>query len=144
MTGRVVSINIGEKKGTRKTPVEEAFLRENFGLEGDAHASSLWHRQLSLLAFESIEKMKDKGLDVKEGDFAENITTEGLELTSLPIGTRLRIGEALAEVTQIGKRCHTKCEIYTQAGDCIMPREGIFVKILKGGWVRKGDGIIRL
>ncbi|HHY29830.1 MAG TPA: MOSC domain-containing protein, partial [Syntrophaceticus sp.] len=107
--------------------------------EGDAHAGD-WHRQVSLLAMESIKKMQDKGLDVGPGDFAENLTTEGIELVSLPVGTKLRLGEeALSEVTQIGKKCHNRCAIYYQAGDCVMPREGIFIRVLQGGQVRAGD-----
>jgi len=139
---RVVSINISEKKGMRKKPVEEAVIRTNYGIEGDAHSSSEWHRQVSLLATESIRKMQDKGLDVKAGDFAENITTEGIDLVSLPIGTRLQIGQdIIGEVSQIGKECHTRCAIYYQAGDCVMPKEGIFIKVIKGGTVRNGDTI---
>lgn len=143
MSGKVVSVNISAKKGTRKKPVEEILLRADYGIEGDAHASSEWLRQVSLLALESIEKMKEKGLDVKPGDFAENITTEGLDLVSLPLGTKLSIGdEVLGEVSQIGKECHTRCAIYYQAGDCVMPKEGIFIKVLKGGCVRAGDRVI--
>ncbi len=141
MKGKVVSLNISPAKGTRKTPVETAVLKANFGMEGDAHASALWHRQVSLLAEESIQKMREKGLAVAEGDFAENITTRGLDLLSLPVGTKIRIGETLCEITQHGKHCHTKCEIYRLAGDCIMPTEGIFVKVLVGGPVRRGDPI---
>jgi MOSC domain-containing protein YiiM len=114
-------------------------LIENHGLDGDAHAGD-WHRQVSLLAMESIKKMQDKGLDVGLGDFAENLTTEGIELFSLPLGAKLRLGEeALGEVTQIGKECHNRCAIYYQAGDCVMPREGIFIRVLKGGPVKAGD-----
>ncbi len=143
MNGKVVSINISTKKGMRKTPVQEVLIAENMGIEGDAHASSEWHRQVSLLAIESIQKMQDKGLDVKSGDFAENITTEGIDLVSLPVGTNLRIGrDVAAEVSQIGKECHKRCAIYYQAGDCVMPKEGIFIKILKGGTVRQGDAIV--
>ena len=142
MTGRVVSINSSFKKGVRKTPVEEARVIAGYGIEGDAHASSRWHRQISLLALESIEKMRKLGLDVAPGDFAENITTEGVDLLSLPPGTRVMIGEEVeAEVSQIGKVCHTRCEIYAQAGDCVMPKEGIFVKVLKGGTLKKGHPI---
>jgi MOSC domain-containing protein YiiM len=116
-------------------------LIANHGLEGDAHAGS-WHRQVSLLAMESITKMQAKGLQVGPGDFAENLTTEGIDLVSLPVGTKLRIGDrVLAEVTQIGKECHSRCAIYRQAGDCVMPREGIFVAILEGGPVQVGDRI---
>lgn len=117
----------------------QGILVEDFGLKGDAHGGP-WHRQVSLLALESIEKMRAKGLDVHPGDFAENLTTEGLELVSLPIGTRLKIGEnAIGEVTQIGKECHHRCAIYYQAGDCVMPREGIFIKVIQGGPVKVGD-----
>ncbi len=142
MKGKVVSINISEKKGERKTPVQEAVIKEDFGIEGDAHASSEWHRQVSLLAIESVRKMQEMGLDVKPGDFAENITTEGLDLLALPIGTRLKIGkDIIGEVSQIGKVCHTRCAIYEQAGDCVMPKEGIFIRILKSGVTKIGDEI---
>jgi len=138
MSGRVIAVCISEKKGERKKPVQEVIVRENFGIVDDAHAGD-WHRQLSLLALESIKKMQAMGLNVTTGDFAENITTEGIELPSLSIGTRLSIGETLMEVTQIGKECHTRCAIYHQAGDCVMPREGIFVKVLRGGTIRPDD-----
>jgi MOSC domain-containing protein YiiM len=142
MNGKIISLNTSAKKGIRKKPVESVSLKTEYGIEGDAHASSEWHRQVSLLAIESIKKMQDMGLDVKPGDFAENITTEGLDLPSLPVGTKMTIGEGIiAEVTQIGKECHTRCAIYYQAGDCVMPKEGIFVRVLKGGTVRKGDPI---
>ena len=142
MIGKIVSLNISDKKGVRKKPVREVSLKTEFGMEGDAHASSSWHRQVSLLALESIKKMQDKGLDVKPGDFAENITTEGIDLPSLPVGTQLMIGENIkVEVTQIGKECHTKCAIYYQAGDCVMPKEGIFVRVLNGGVIKEGDQI---
>jgi MOSC domain-containing protein YiiM len=142
MSGKIVSLNISEKKGVRKKPVSEVSLRTGYGIEGDAHASSAWHRQVSLLAVESIQKMRDKGLDVKPGDFAENITTEGIDLLSLPVGTKLTIGENIkVEVSQIGKECHTRCAIYYQAGDCVMPKEGIFVKVLNGGVIKEGDQI---
>jgi len=142
MSAKVVSINISEKKGMRKKPVEEADLRTNYGIEGDAHSSSEWHRQVSLLALESIKKMQKMGLDVKAGDFAENITTEGIDLVSLPVGTRLQLGQdIIGEVSQIGKECHTRCAIYYQAGDCVMPKEGIFIKIINGGTIRVNDPI---
>ena len=116
-------------------------LVEDFGLRGDAHGGP-WHRQISLLALESIEKMQAKGLDVHPGDFAENLTTQGIDLVSLPVGTRLRIGkDVIGEVTQIGKECHNRCAIYYQAGDCVMPREGIFIKVLRGGPVKVGDEV---
>ena len=142
MSGKVVSVNIGGKKGVRKKPVEEVVLKTEYGIEGDAHASSEWHRQVSLLALESIKKMQEKGLDVSPGDFAENITTEGIDLVSLPVGTILRIGEEVSgEVSQIGKECHTRCAIYYQAGDCVMPKEGIFIRVIRGGKVKKGDKV---
>src|SRR5512142_996826 len=140
MTGKVISVNISAKKGVRKKPVEEAVISAEYGIVGDAHASSEWHRQVSLLALESIEKMRKMGLDVSPGDFAENITTEGIDLVSLPVGTTLAIGDGvIGEVSQIGKECHTRCAIYYQAGDCVMPKEGIFIRVLKGGPVTGGD-----
>lgn len=141
MEGKIIAVCTSEKKGMRKTNVGEGVLVPEHGLQGDAHAGD-WHRQVSLLAMESIEKMIAKGLNVKPGDFAENLTTEGLVLFELPIGTRLKIGtDSIGEVTQIGKVCHDRCAIYYQAGDCVMPREGIFVKILEGGPVKLGDTI---
>jgi MOSC domain-containing protein YiiM len=141
MKGKVVAVNVSLNKGERKTPVAEVVLRMNHGIEGDAHAGD-WHRQVSLLAMESIAKMQALGLTVGEGDFAENITTEGVDLVSLPIGARLSLGETLLEVTQIGKECHNRCAIYYQAGDCVMPKEGIFAKVLTGGVVRPGDAVV--
>ena len=141
MIGKVLAVNVSLNKGERKTPAPEVTLRVNHGIEGDAHAGD-WHRQVSLLAQESIAKMQALGLEVKEGDFAENITTEGVDLVSLPIGTRIELGETLLEVTQIGKECHTRCAIFYQAGDCVMPKEGIFAKVLKGGVVRPGDRVV--
>jgi MOSC domain-containing protein YiiM len=144
MKAYILAVSISEKKGVKKDNIPEGLLIENFGLKDDAHAGD-WHRQISLLAMESIEKIKAKGLDVGPGDFAENITTIGIDLVNLPIGTRLKIGdEALVEVTQIGKECHARCAIYHQTGDCVMPKEGIFVKVLKGGKVKKGDQIARI
>jgi MOSC domain-containing protein YiiM len=142
MNAKVVSINISDKKGVRKKTVEKADIKENYGIQGDAHASEKWHRQISLLALESIKKMQAMGLNVNAGDFAENITTEGIDLPSLAIGTRICIGkEVEVEVSQIGKECHTRCAIYYQAGDCVMPKEGIFVRVIKGGTVKKEDKI---
>jgi MOSC domain-containing protein YiiM len=140
---QVVAVCISENKGERKKPVESVELRENHGIIGDAHAGE-WHRQVSLLASESIDKMRKLGLDVTSGDFAENITTIGIELVSLPIGTRLQVGETLLEVTQIGKECHTRCAIYYQAGDCVMPKEGIFARVITGGTIRPGDEITKV
>ncbi len=142
MKAEVAAVSISRRKGTRKSNIAEGLLIENHGLKDDAHAGD-WHRQVSLLAMESIDKIRAKGLDVGPGDFAENITTIGIDLVSLPIGTKLRIGgEALMEVTQIGKECHTRCAIYQQAGDCVMPREGIFTRVLRGGTVKKNDPIV--
>lgn len=141
MVGRIVAVCTSETKGVRKDNVQRAYLQEGSGLVGDAHAGP-WHRQVSLLAIESIARMRQKGLDVHPGDFAENLTTEGLELHSLPVGTRVKIGEeVLGEVTQIGKKCHVGCAVFKQVGDCIMPREGIFIKVLKSGQVEVGDAI---
>ncbi|MEW6661513.1 MAG: MOSC domain-containing protein [Bacillota bacterium] len=138
---KIVAVCISEKKGGRKKNVFSGELVAGHGLKGDAHAGP-WHRQVSLLALESIKKMQEMGLQVGPGDFAENITTEGIELCSLPLGTLLQLGtEAVGEVTQIGKECHTRCAIFYQAGDCVMPREGIFIKVLKGGHVRVGDEV---
>ncbi|WP_346353775.1 MOSC domain-containing protein [Azotosporobacter soli] len=136
----VIAVCTSKNKGERKTNVERAKALTGLGLEGDAHAG-FQHRQISLLAMESIEKMRQQGLDVKPGDFAENITTEGIELPVLPIGTRLRIGPVEVEVSQIGKECHNRCAIYYQAGDCVMPKEGIFVIVLSDGEIAVGDRI---
>lgn len=138
--GRVVAVCRSSEKGVPKVNIKKGYLVENYGLEEDAHGGD-WHRQVSLLALESIQKMRCMGLEVGPGDFAENITTEGLDLVNLPLGTRLRIGETLLEVTQIGKKCHARCAIYQQAGDCIMPREGIFARVIKGGLIKEGDRV---
>lgn len=138
---KVLSINISDKKGIIKTPIKEGNFLEEHGLEDDAHAGN-WHRQVSLLAKESIDKMIKMGVnDLTAGKFAENITTEGIVLYELPVGTRLKIGETIQEVTQIGKECHKGCAIKNQVGTCIMPTEGIFTRILKGGTVKVGDSI---
>lgn len=139
---KVVAVNISQHKGTFKYPVAVGHASvDHHGLAGDAHAGN-WHRQISLLAQESIDKMTALGVnDLTPGKFAENITTSGIELHTLPVGTRLRIGECLAEVTQIGKECHQHCQIYKQVGMCIMPTEGIFVKVLEDGDIRPGDPI---
>ena len=143
-TGKILAISISDKKGARKNNVDSATLKEDFGIVGDAHAGTK-NRQVSLLAQESIAKMKAKGLKVKAGDFAENITTEGLDLLSLKIGDRLKINEEIIlELSQIGKVCHTRCSIYYQAGDCVMPKEGIFAKVIKGGEIKVGDDIYSL
>jgi len=140
---KVIATCVSENKGERKTPVERVELRPAHGIVGDAHAGD-WHRQVSLLAQESIAKMQALGLDVDKGDFAENLTTEGIDLVSLPLGTRLKIGATLLEVTQIGKECHNRCAIYYQAGDCVMPKEGIFARVIEGGIINPGDDIAPL
>lgn len=137
---KVISINRSYRKGIVKTPQKKGLFIENFGLENDAHSGN-WHRQVSLLAEESIAKMKETIPTLSVGDFAENITTEGIVLHKLPIGTRLTIGDTIQEVTQIGKKCHTGCAIKEQVGNCIMPTEGIFTKVVKGGWIQVGDEI---
>ena len=140
-TAHVIAVSVSTQKGQKKINVPSGKILPELGFEGDAHAAN-WHRMVSLLAIESIQKIRDKGLSVHPGDFAENITTEGVELWALPIGTRLQIGqEALLEVTQIGKECHNRCAIFHQVGDCVMPREGIFARVLKGGEIRPGDRV---
>jgi len=138
---KIVSIAISKRKGTPKVQVDEASLIQDYGLEGDAHAGP-WHRQVSFLASESIEKAKKNGLYVTFGDFAENIATKGINWQKVPVGTKMHLGDsALVEITQIGKECHNKCAIYYIAGDCIMPREGIFARVLKGGKIRCDDRV---
>ena len=138
--GRVLGICISERRGTQKKEVEEAVLKENWGIEGDAHAGN-WHRQVSLLSFEKIEDFRAKGADVDFGAFGENLIVEGYNLRKLPVGTRFHIGEAVLELTQIGKECHSHCEIYKKMGDCIMPREGVFAEVVKGGRIHRGDEV---
>lgn len=141
--GEVTSVNISAKKGQRKTPIESGVMevRADYGCADDAHASDTWHRQISLLAEESIKKAQNRGLTVKEGDFAENITTRGFMPFFIPIGTVLQIGEVRVEISQVGKVCHTRCAIYYLAGDCIFPREGIFGVVLDSGTIKVGDAI---
>jgi len=137
--GRIKAISISTEKGTQKVNVPEAELRTDFGIIGDAHAGN-WHRQVSLLGAESIAKMIEKGANVAPGSFAENITTEGIDLLALEVGTKLKIGQsARLEITQFGKKCHSRCEILEQVGDCVMPREGVFAKVTKAGRLRVGD-----
>ena len=139
---RIIAVCKSEKKGTKKEPIKEGYLHQDYGLAGDAHADCCSHRQVSLIAIESIDKMQSLGFDVGPGDFAENLTTEGIDLVLLPIGTEVSIGkEAILEVTQIGKECHTGCTIFRQIGKCIMPKEGVFAKVIHGGLVRAGDEI---
>jgi MOSC domain-containing protein YiiM len=139
--GRIKAISVSTEKGTQKTNVPQAELKVDCGIVGDAHAGK-WHRQVSLLAFESIEKMVAMGADVSPGNFAENITTEGIDLLGLSMGGKLRLGDsAVVEITQFGKECHSGCEIFQQVGDCIMPREGIFARVVTPGRIRVGDAI---
>jgi len=138
---KVLSINISENKGTIKKPIEQGEFVIRHGLKDDAHAGD-WHRQVSLLGIESFRKMEVDGLNLPVGSFAENLTTEGIELFTLPIGTMLKIGETIHEVTQIGKKCHTGCEISQLVGKCVMPKEGIFTKVIIGGVIKKDDEII--
>ena len=140
-SGTVVALSVSKAKGEKKSNVSSGRFVIDHGLEGDAHAAD-WHRQISLLGVESIAKIQAAGMDVTPGDFAENVTTAGLRLWELPIGTRLKLGdEVQLQVTQIGKTCHHRCQIFQQVGDCVMPREGIFAKVLQGGTVRVGDPI---
>ncbi len=139
---RIIAVCKSKKKGTKKEAIAEGILKKDYGLIGDAHADGGTHRQISLLATESINKMQQLGLEVGPGDFAENLTTEGIDLVSLPVGTHISIGEgSVLEITQIGKDCHTRCAIYRQLGKCIMPQEGVFAKVIKGGLVKSGDAI---
>lgn len=135
---KVLAICISKHKGTLKNEVSEANFIEEFGIEGDAHAGK-WHRQVSLLAFEKIDDFRNKGGNVDFGAFGENLVVDGIELHKLPVGQQLQVGEVLLEVTQIGKECHDKCAIYYQVGECIMPKNGIFTRVLKGGKVKVGD-----
>jgi cyclic pyranopterin phosphate synthase len=144
LAGTVLAINLSKEKGEQKTSTpEKVNFIEGQGIEGDAHAGD-GHRQISLLDQSSIDQLRAKGLSLKAGDFAENITSSGIDLPSLPVGSRLRIGQALLEITQIGKECHTRCAIYHQAGDCVMPRDGVFAQVVEGAQVRAGDSIYLL
>lgn len=142
LKGKVVSVNTSRTTGVKKESVHVANLIVSKGVEGDAHAGN-WHRQVSLLAMESIDKMRRKGLEVYPGDFAENITLEGFPIMDIPVGTSIRIGErVLLEITQIGKECHKGCAIFQQVGECIMPREGVFASVLEGGEVKVEDSVV--
>jgi len=141
---RIIAVCRSDHKGTTKETVPEAELQEGFGLVGDAHGDCCTHRQVSLLAIESIDKMREAGYDVNPGDFAENLTTEGINLVSLPVGTILQAGDSIIlEISQIGKECHTGCAVFKQVGKCIMPREGVFARVIRGGKVRPGDQLSR-
>jgi TatD DNase family protein len=136
--GRVMAVCISEKRGTQKINIDSAELIENYGLKDDAHAGS-WHRQVSLLCFERVEEFRSKGAAVGDGAFGENLLVSGIDFKSLPVGTTLKCNEVVMEVTQIGKECHSHCAIYKQVGDCIMPREGIFARVMTGGTIKVGD-----
>ena len=144
MSGTIAAVCISKAKGTRKVPIQQAELKANWGIDGDAHAGR-WHRQISLLSVTSIDKMrqtcKERGIDLAPGDFAENLTIANLDVAALPVGTYLLAGETLLEVTQIGKKCHHHCEIFQQVGECVMPKEGIFARVLAGGKITVGDKI---
>ena len=142
--GVVIAVCMSERKGMPKEDVGRGLLVKEHGLEGDVHAGN-WHRQVSLLSVSSINKIKEQGLEIENGDFAENLTVDGIDVWTLPVGTRLTVGqEALLEVTQIGKECHARCAIFYRAGDCVMPREGIFARVLKTGPVAAGDELVVL
>lgn len=136
--GKIMAVCISEKRGTQKKNIEKVRLIENFGLEGDAHGGN-WHRQVSLLSYEKVRAFEEKGISVEDGAFGENLLVEGFDFKTLPVGTRFRCGDALLEMTQIGKECHSHCEIYQAVGDCIMPREGVFASVLHGGMIQIGD-----
>jgi MOSC domain-containing protein YiiM len=137
---KIIAVCKSKDKGTRKEDIRKGLLKEEFGLVGDAHADYCTHRQVSLLAIESIKRMRDRGFDIGPGDFAENLTTEGINLVALPVGTHLSVGKGvMLEVTQIGKQCHTGCAIYKLIGKCVMPKEGVFARVLRGGVVKAGD-----
>ncbi len=139
--GNIVAICISEARGTQKHEVQNAYLKEDWGIEGDAHAGK-WHRQVSLLSVEKVNDFRDKGANVINGAFGENLVVEGYDLKTIPVGTRFKVGsEVILEMTQIGKQCHSHCEIFKVMGDCIMPREGVFAKVIHGGEVNRGDAI---
>ena len=138
--GKLIAINISEKRGTEKKEIQEAQLVTDFGIAGDAHAGK-WHRQVSLLSFEKIEDFKARGARIENGAFGENLIVSGFDFKTLPLGTRFQIGDALLEMTQIGKQCHSHCAIYQRMGECIMPKEGVFAVVLKGGTIKKGDEV---
>ena len=141
--GKIIAICISEKKGTQKHPVDSAEILEDWGIKEDAHGGK-WHRQVSMLSFEKIEEFRARGAEVDFGAFGENLVVEGFDLKTIPIGTKFSIGDAVLELTQIGKECHSHCAIYKTMGDCIMPREGVFTKVLKGGMIKVGDEITML
>lgn len=139
--GKIMAVCISEQRGTQKTNIGRGELIKNFGLKGDAHAGS-WHRQISLLCYERVEEFRARGVKVDDGAFGENLLVAGIDFKTLPVGTLLRCNGVLLEVTQIGKQCHSHCAIYQQVGDCIMPREGVFARVLKGGGISVGDDLV--
>lgn len=141
--GVIKGICISEKRGTAKHEIEEAILAKDWGIQGDAHAGH-WHRQVSLLSYEKIEEFRKKGADIEPGAFGENLIVSGYDFRNLAVGTRFQCGEVVLEMTQIGKECHSHCEIYKRMGECIMPREGVFAIVLHGGMIRKGDLLERI
>lgn len=141
--GKVIAICTSPAKGTQKTRIEEGTFIEDFGLEGDAHAGK-WHRQISLLSYDKIEVFRARGAEVEDGAFGENVIVQGIDFRNLPVGTRLRCNDVLLEMTQIGKECHHGCQIFQKMGECIMPREGVFAKVLHGGKIKAGDEMIVL
>lgn len=138
--GNIVAVCISEKKGTAKKNIGRCRIVENFGLENDAHAGN-WHRQVSLLSYEEVEKFRKRGADVADGAFGENLLVQGFDFKTYPVGTIFRCKDVVLEITQIGKQCHSKCEIFHQVGDCIMPREGVFARVLHGGTIQVGDDL---
>lgn len=141
--GKVMAVCISERKGTPKTNIHEAKVIEDFGMEKDAHAGK-WHRQVSLLSYEKIEEFRARGAEVEDGAFGENLIVSGIDFKALPIGTKLVCNDVVLELTQIGKQCHSGCAIYKVMGDCIMPREGVFTRVLHGGIIREGDELVIL
>lgn len=141
--GKVIAVCTSPEKGTQKTNVGEAVFIEDFGIEGDAHAGK-WHRQVSLLSYDKIEKFRQKGAQVGDGAFGENLVVEGIDFKTLPVGTRFQCNDVVLEMTQIGKECHNGCEIFQKMGDCIMPREGVFARVMKGGTIKTGDMLVKL
>ena len=136
--GTVIAVCTSPAEGTQKTNVNEALFIEDYGIQGDAHAGK-WHRQVSLLSYDKIEEFRARGADVEDGAFGENLVVKGIDFRTLPVGTRLRCGDVVLEITQIGKECHHGCQIFQKMGECIMPREGVFAKVIRGGIIRTGD-----
>ncbi len=138
--GKVMAVCISKKRGTSKININEAKLITGYGIERDAHAG-IWHRQVSLLSYDKVEEFRKKGAGVEDGAFGENLLVEGIDFKTLPVGTRIVCGEVILEMTQVGKECHSRCGIYKQVGDCIMPREGVFARVIRGGTIKVGDGL---